>query len=483
MKKICYLTILLSIGVFFGCTQEELLIPPENKSTQEVINPIVQDILASVATSRYGGYNKTTPATRYAEDFSMSPYVENGDTLMYIVQFPEGWEVYSASKAAPMLLFSCPTGVFDMMDDEMPIPAKYIFNSTADNLRTVIKSRVDTINPTWNVVHCTPEEFQSGKIIIDYDLLSKIQNSGNYNLKTRSEDPDEQPEDGHWVLLKTEVLSESTYTSPKLIQTKWGQESPWNLYAQKKYNSETYSYINALVGCVAVAVGQYQYYTHYKDGVPLNTVSTITATSNGLDYTFSGASSTVWDKMAKIENDNGEQYSAMLMGYVGRQMSAEYGLNVTNILPKNMEKYLENTYGVDFYSEKPTFDVIRRYIDKSYPLIASGKDQKNGSHCFLIDQYTQSGTTVKYTYGWEGPNAPGMDADDDTNDRDEDGNIVGWGVQNEIVKSSSFYKGISMNWGYYGDYDNIFYYNMNSWTAGKLTFDTNLSIFLRSDLK
>lgn len=452
-------------------------------SMQEVSNPVVQDILANVTTTKFGGYTKTTPATRYADDFSISPYVESGDTLMYIVQFSDGWEVYSATKAAPMLLFSCPTGVFDMTYDEMPIPVKDIFNSTADNLRIVIKSKVDTINPTWNVVRCTPEELKSGKIIIDYELLAKIKESPRNIIETRSGDPDDEQEEGHWVLLKTEVLSESTYTSPKLIQTKWGQESPWNLYAQKKYNSETFSYKNALVGCVAVAVGQYQYYTHYKDGVPLNTVSSVVATSNGLDYTFSGTSSTVWDKMAKNDKDDGTHYSAMLLGYVGRQMSAVYGLSVTNILPKNMEKYLENTSGVDFYSEKPTFDVIRRYIDKSYPLIASGKDPKNGSHCFLIDQYTQSGRTVKYTYGWEGPNAPGMGADDDTNDRDEDGNIVGWAVQSEVIRSSSYYEGVSMNWGYYGDYDNIFYYNMYSWTAGNLTFDTNLSLSLRNDLK
>ncbi len=487
MKKILNLFLLLSCVFFYGCIQEDMGVLSEDTLYENVLdidtnNPVVQDIITNVLTSKYGGYDKTASHTRSSADFTITPYIQSGDTLMYIVQYPVGWEVYSATKAAPMLLFSCPKGVFDMANDDMPIPVKDIFNSTADNLRTVIRSKVDTINPTWSVTYCTPEELNSGKIIIDYELLNKI-NSSNDKTGTRSEDPEYVPEEGYWVLLNTEVVSMSTYISPKLIQTKWGQESPWNQYTPKKYNSETLSYENALVGCVAVAVGQYQFYTHYKDEVPLNTVSTVTATSNGLDYTFSGSSSTIWDNMAKIENDSGEPYSAMLMGYLGKQMSASYGLKITEITPSKMEKYLENTYGVDFYSETPSFDVISKTINKSYPIIASGKDPDNGSHCFLIDQYKSTSITIKYTYGWEGPyKAPGSNVYVDTNDRDEDGIIIGWAIQNEIVRTSSAYQGISMNWGFYGDYDDKFYFNLDSWSTGDYTFDTNLKLWLRDDL-
>ncbi|GEM_PF-2452863 len=34
-------------------------------------------------------------------------------------------------------------------------------------------------------------------------------------------------------------------------------------------------------GCVAVALSQYMYFTHFKDGVPVSSVTTATPTSDG----------------------------------------------------------------------------------------------------------------------------------------------------------------------------------------------------------
>lgn len=473
MKQIYYLMIILSSALFWSCTQDVWNEISENTDVPEINNPIEKDIIVNVMTSKFGSYHMDSQSTRTSYDFTMTPYVEDNDTLMYVVQYSDGWELYSAIKAAPMILFSSPEGKFDMLDSRIPESLNSILRSTIEDLKIVKNLNIDTVNPTWKITGCSSEELNNVEVKIDEELLAKLNNSS-----TRSGTYIET--EGDWVLIETEVIAQNTYESPKLTNTQWGQDSPWNTYTPLSWNGWTYK--NSLNGCVAVAVGQYEYYTHYKDGIPKNTVATAVPTADGLDFTFSGSSSTIWDNMAKNADDSGTNYSALLMSYVGRMMSADYVHDgaISNV---NMEKYIENVYGVDFYAKSTDYSVVTQSLNKSYPLITWADDASQGvCHCFLIDQYCYTTTQTKYTYGWEGLyDLNGRGEYIDTNDRDEDGNIIGWGVQKEVIKSTVNNRGVSMNWGYYGLWNNYIYYNFSSWSAGGYTFNKYIESYLRKD--
>ena len=105
---------------------------------------------------------------------------------------------------------------------------------------------------------------------------------------------------------------------------------------------------------MAVALSQYMYYTHFKDGVPATSVTHAIITSDGLDYTFGGASSTIWNYMAKKSADSNTNAVALLLGNVGRQINSNYKINSTTANTSNAKAYLSEVYGVTFTLE--TFD-------------------------------------------------------------------------------------------------------------------------------
>lgn len=481
MKIVTPVLLLFAVISLCGCKQYELDDVSESlPETSSEKNLIEQDILVDIMTSRYGGYKKNKVLTRASKDFKIAPYINNGDTLMYVVQYSDGWELYSANKAAPMRLYSSPEGKFNLTDTNLPPALKALFNSTINNLDALKKAGTIAVNQSWDIVCPSDEELKAGKITIDEELLSKI-NKRPVSRSSGEPNDNLEEEEGHWVLLETEVVDQSSYISPKLIKTKWGQGYGWNTYCPFLWNDSTGSYNNAKVGCVAVAAGQYMYYTHYKDGIPVSTVDTATPTANGLDFTFNGNSSTIWDGMATFRFDKGLDNTALFLGYVGRQVKMGYGLTGSSSTSSKLISYLKDVYGVEFYSGAKDFNTIGRYIKKSNPIFADARAGKDG-HCFIIDQYGSTSKTIKYTYGWEGPyDRYGNGVYEDTNDRDEDGNIIGWAVQNEITKTTSTHK-ISMNWGDGGNYDNIFYDNLYSWTVGENIFNKDITIFLRKDI-
>lgn len=76
---------------------------------------------------------------------------------------------------------------------------------------------------------------------------------------------------------------------------------------------------------------------------------------------------------------------------------------------------------------------------------ASGK----GGHAFIIDRYQTITTTSISTYGWVGKDTNG----NDTNEYDDEGNIIGYAFTYERV-SKVVSVNFMMNWGWNGSGDN-----------------------------
>ncbi len=86
--------------------------------------------------------------------FSLTPYIINGDTLLYIAQYENGWEIYSASKATNMVLFSSEEGNFDMnspsFPDNLRFPHYGKCQGSQRNLKNTNQIMSTRLGATWH---------------------------------------------------------------------------------------------------------------------------------------------------------------------------------------------------------------------------------------------------------------------------------------------------------------------------------------------
>lgn len=464
--------LILGLITLWSCQsiEEDLLsIPDSQFQKQGNLSASEEAVIAKVMASRYGGYNKLQPDTRSLSDFILTPYVEEGDTLLYIVQFPEGWELYTAKTPLPMLVLSCEEGTFNILDPEMPDPLR----TTLDNLIAELK-QLDSSATSTGVT--SSENLQANDNVKSEVFVVKPDNS----VMTISES-DLPP--GHWILLSQTDTNIRSYTSPKLIKTKWGQDSPWNKYAKWVIDTNDGSKVQAPAGCTPVAVGQYQYYTHFKDGVPKFAASKARATSDGMDYTFPLASQTIWTTMALSKSSvTGFNEVAMLLGDIGRELKSDYQINGTPTLDANIVPYLKKIYSKEFEEKSYSNNAIMNQIDNSYPVITTAKQVKGtelSGHCFIIDKYSKTECTTQYVYGWQrDPLPPEVKDIWDQDLKDSNGNIIKYAYQKTITEENLLQFGVSMNWGVNGSYDSIVYYLSDDWNPGDNNYDRLRTLYI-----
>lgn len=454
-------------------TYEELVKQDVSEFDVENLSGIQRDIAINILTSHYGGYKKGEKQTRALRDFTISPLVIEGDTTLYIAQYPEGWEIFSANTSAPMILFSSDKGTFDLDDPLLPPQLKTLIMGNAYAVSKLNSLPSSSIDKSWIATEFINKEMANFTLSVrNSDGTSSIINS------------DDVPP-GYWVPLESKLIEERTEISPKLTKTIWDQLSPWNKYS-KKIKGENNQLESAVSGCVAVALAQFMYVTHYKIGIPKYSVTSATLNSKGDDYTFSGESSEIWDKMATERYMFGTDYSALLIGKVGHDLKADYGLQGTPIYNSDMLSYIDKTYGGTH--KLVAFDLTKamNYLKSGYPVVseASRKDQDNNSkkiaHAFLIDRYRKTIKKYKNRYGRVRYPLPPETIDRWALDvTDADGNIIEYAyVLEEISENES--TDISMNWGNLnGIYDNVFYYPTSAWTFGNYVYDLDHKMVIK----
>lgn len=477
MKKKDFLNcgiLLLLLAFTSACSHEEDVLSTFEEDTNEVqLDGIKQDIMINVMTNRHGGFNAKSTMSRAVSDVKLTPYVENGDTVLYIAQYSDGWEVYSGSKVTNMVLFSSEHGIFDIEDGNMPNALKQIVKSNAEAIGDLLKSNKDFIvHSSWGAAALTESDFQNGHITVK----QKSRSNGRTAISYQDLPP------GHWELLTTEILSQENYYSPKLIETEWGQGSPWNIYSKLVQAKDASEYVRAPAGCVPVALGQYFYFTHFKENQPSTTVTTATPTSNNKDFVFSGTSTTLWNIMAKrIGLMDDTNSAALLLGKIGRDLNAIYKAEETAVDTTDIAPYLYNVFKKHFDMVKLNSSSIETSINNGYPVIAHAwtSSSKNG-HTFLIDQYKKSETKTKYFYVYKrDPLPPGTIDKWENDDVDEEGNVISYAYTNEIIKEQKSVTGISMNWCDLGYYDETFYYPYGNWSHHGITYDLGHYIYIR----
>lgn len=354
------------LALFSACSNEtfEPTLDSESVINVDELTGTQHDIMVNVLSTRFGGYRKGVRLTR-SSDFSLTPYIDKGDTLLYIAQYANGWEIYSAHQSTKMVLFSSPSGRFNLYDPQMPPALKSMIRSAAESIRQLKQMDITYIDPSWGAPALTEEELASGTLILREK--TKVSSTPDfYDLPP-----------GHWVLLERYEPVIETYTSPKLTKTEWGQYYPWNVYTPLLLNEEYNVYERAATGCVPLALAQYMYYTHFAKGSPKSCIAEATPINNGRDFWFSGSSESIWDDMPLISKESGTRNAALLIGWLGRKLNTDYGIFASFTNPYNTEPVLKEIYGIDFpLKDMVTSDVIKA-LKKDYPVIAHSWDMKN----------------------------------------------------------------------------------------------------------
>lgn len=186
-----------------------------------------------------------------------------------------------------------------------------------------------------------------------------------------------------------------------IINTKWGQSYPFNIYCPLSENGDT-----CKVGCVAVALGQMLYYFKYP--LYTNGVAVSYYVGEKLTNEFLKPIELNWEAMfleytgkearEKINN------VAKLLEYVGKSVRMHYGVKSSGAVPRHIVSSFECMfgyyYGGNFITDLSSMeDSIYNELKKGMPVIIGGVSEVGG-HEFIIDGYKDGYFHINW--GWYG---------------------------------------------------------------------------------
>ncbi|MDE5971001.1 MAG: C10 family peptidase [Muribaculaceae bacterium] len=460
MQNKFYFLIFL-IPFLIGCTNDDFILTDEiqsqNKSAQiTTITPEVKAITKYMA--RTHGVKSRSSVN------NLTPFVLDGDTVMYISNYDEGWEVFSNDPRVPMVLMKSEKGNFYPTDLNDNTPFEGLFKNTAEYLSMIKKSEIeptDTINSEW---------MACGLSTLGNDWENDGSGTGNNSY--------------YWKLVGV-TMPEYRYELLEPIggrlKTKWHQKYPFNWYTP--YKSENHT----MVGCVAVALGQYLYFTHYKDNCPVYAVTDAHYNSSTNKYTFSGASSSIWDSFKTVDDERFDFASfmptAIFLSWIGHNINMAYGLESSgsSLLNKIVLDFFNSQTQLNASAEKYTKKYVIELLSKGYPVIIQAEySNSNNGHAWLIDHYESEICTYSEYYIYvNDPLDPAPNPDEEENEEDDL-----WSHPS-VERIREVYGDVNIDIKYYSSNKSFYKFNwgdeLNSY---EVKYDANIVswLYLGSDL-
>ena len=394
-----------------------------------------------------------------------------GDTLLYLFNYNEGWIVVSSD------------------------------------------TRTDPIVASNEKGHFSFKQASNSKVGIWFDGIAE----GILAMRQDSQTPHTRSSDGFWTAYKILPSRDSLPEYPcwmrrtsvqtvhnlvesigPLIQTKWGQQDPWNNEMFRGYDSNG-QLGKCILGCASVAMSQLLYFSHFSLGKPNGLYHDVSVygLKYSVDYGEQGitrgsynSNSTRWDDMAETENDNHTDYVGDFIMDVGFTIGTKYWVEESPV--ENYSANSFNNYGI--LCEERTFsaDTVHHYLSLGLPsLITAARIRYNyvffydynKYHVWIIDGWRRHQYTSYLTHQWILLNSEddlmnySLDGSEDFFDYDI-GLIESGGNQYTYSSFSTYTSSFLMNWGVNGSYDSIEYgINPNSWTADNKTYQYDARIY------
>ncbi len=202
--------------------------------------------------------------------------------------------------------------------------------------------------------------------------------------------------------------SEKTEVIEPLIQTKWDQKYPYNMFCP-----ETAYGLRCVTGCVATATAQVMRYYSYPTQATGKVVYADKNQEIERTLDFSTLDPFDWDNMTLEYNEysNAAQCNAVanLMKAVGYGVKMQYSPETSMAYHRSSGEALINYFGYDknlhlyeraLMSSKEWEDIILSELSAGRPIIYDGRNPDMG-HTFICDGYDGNGL-YHFNWGWSG---------------------------------------------------------------------------------
>ena len=437
MKIIHILFSLCVIVMAWACTKNF----PDHQisSTEETIDYQVttKDVLT------YINMRGEETRTRAETEKLIIPVLNNQDTVMYIVNYAEGWELLSADVRMPKVLAMSDRGNLSSIESLYTNPAQIEYLNN-------LKNKITSLNSI------------SGDIILAEDNWA--------NITVANESSDTWTD---WYLTGVQPYRTDTiYDQDHLMLTEWNQGYPWNIrtpYKNSNMNSHCYT------GCTVVAACQVLYYLqdYFKVSVPIygecicNTFipdGSDFVVLNDINVTFdeSTLSDSYWDLMPlSYSSSSLHSYTATLMTYMGYLLNAKYKTNGTSAATYRIYDAYHDVFGFDCI--KTAFDNVdeeylkEQIIDSQLPCILEMWNTSGDGHVVVLDGFRQIRRVYIYHYQKHNNLAQVIKRDQSVTEYSSYVAINwGWGGTNDNDSSgATIWYNLATNWDGYNDFQEV----------------------------
>lgn len=385
---------------------------------------------------------------------SIEPILNGMDTVMYLVNYENGWEVLSGDRRASKVLIKADSGSITKED---------LLSNPTISLYTNRLSR-----GLSSIMHDS-----------NYDVPSEVKDSWKKTYRGPGLDINTRL---IRILASVDTLYAFDYCQDHLMQTKWGQGYPWNQEAPYMDSTRT---VHCYTGCVPVAAAQVLYYLHNKLGVPQSiygsavTDAYIHAPYNYLilssnDVSFYDYGNQHWTNMPMTYNTTtGSDKVSALMVYLGYLYGAKYkqtgtsawSTSAINVFPQYFSVSCDE-YDITYHGYDCFVSMLQSHIiTDQLPVIMDIWDDNDNGHAIVVDGYKHYKRYISYNYEYYiipefGFILPGQTPD-----------------SYETVTVTEEARFVAINWGWNGSYNNtlsgdtIWYNCYANWVVSTYEFN------------
>ncbi|MCF6357704.1 MAG: C10 family peptidase, partial [Draconibacterium sp.] len=207
-----------------------------------------------------------------------------------------------------------------------------------------------------------------------------------------------------WEILR-DGLQLKSYTEVSsvdpLISANWGQATGWNEYCPSDVDGPGG---HALVGCVAVAMGQIL----NKWGHPIQGIGSHSYTHPDYGTISADFGNTIYN-WSSMSDNTADQNSAILLYHCGVAVNMDYGAassGAYSYLARNaIINYFNYSTDAEYiyksnYSVTAWKDILVNELNNNRPVYYSGRNDSSG-HAFVCDGY-QNSDYFHFNWGWDG---------------------------------------------------------------------------------
>lgn len=434
MNKRQLLLLGIILLVLFACDEKVDKIDDMPLGTSNIIQQVSLDENHYVTYQIANVYANAHFGKTKGKTISIEPIIEGRDTLAYIVNYDNTWELLAAdTRYTPILAKGY---------------GKYNLDELSSGQKTWLEAELYNIKAV-----------RDGELVVDekemrrnHQFWKKICGP---QFTTKAEgDPTE--DNLYWELIEIIDYDYVIENTGHLVETQWGQDWPWNAYIPYV---EGNSGDRCKAGCVGVAGAQLLKFLSGSISKPVETYTNgvIIGDKDNWTFSYSNLSPSAWNNMAlnRYESTSRINQSALLIAWVANQIDTDFGESSSTTTDtwdelKDLLSELEISYLYSDYDNM--LNHISYYlINRRQPCIIGASRNKIGigditinyknGHVWLIDGYYRETFYKKYIYQWTSRT---------------DNHLYEYGeIKEEIESEQDAY--LLMNWGAEGQHDNALY--------------------------